>query len=90
MRETRIIEALSHMPEGADLEEAARLGYLEWLIGLPGGRSPVLAARAALEDRKGLRPLQGAPALFVTYLEQTATACVTPARRRGGRRARLH
>lgn len=90
MQVTRIIEALRQMPEGADKEEAARMGFLEWLLTLPGDRSPVLEARAALNAQAGGLVRGGAPGLFLDYLEQTARAHETCPVRRGGRRARLH
>ena len=75
--------------DAALTEEAARIGFLRWVIDLPEEASAVEAARVALNRRGHACAASAAARLFVRYLEETAIAnSATP--RPSPTRYRLH
>ena len=89
MTANRILDGLESLTAtGAEADSVARLGFLEWVFTLPTTVS-ARAAREALQSPAAQTPNSAAARAFVGYLEQ-ATHPVAAARRRGGRRLRLH
>jgi len=66
---------------GAQAETDARLGFLEWLIGLEGAASAA-EARAALAIAAAHRPQSAAARAFVGCLRQASRPIAGHARRR--------
>ncbi|TMM55032.1 hypothetical protein [Sulfitobacter sabulilitoris] len=75
---------------GAQADQAARQGFLEWVFSLDGCPHP--AARDALDRVPQDMTLEPAARAFVGFLRQAAQPQTPPFRRGGaaGRRLRLH
>ncbi len=87
----RIFDGLDAMDvHGPGAFEAARLGFLEWVITLDVATDAREAARAALVDLPDEAGASPAARAFLSYLGQAAESSVQPPRRKGGRRRILH
>ncbi len=74
--------------EGDAAEQAARLGFLEWVFALPPDASPQQAASRALDGLDPPEAPSAAAAAFLEFLEQATRPSVVGATRRGGARGR--
>lgn len=91
MMTARIFKGLDDMDmQGARAEEAARLGFLEWVLSLDATTPPDQAARRALARIP--QPCSASPAAlaFLAYLAQAAKPLRPTGRRKGGRRRVLN
>lgn len=70
-------------------QDAARAGFLEWVIGLPNGADAALEAQRALSVLHVGGQANPAAHLFLGYLEQATQPQNAPVRR-GGRKRVLH
>lgn len=87
----RILEGLTELEvTGAQARDAARLGFLEWVLTLDAAQAPQCAAQAALRRVPAGADLSPAAAAFVGYVGDAAALPAGPAIRRGGRRRVLH
>ncbi|WP_120502192.1 hypothetical protein [Roseovarius sp. EL26] len=86
---TRILDGLEQSPaQGADAQNMARLGFLEWVLSSPAGITAQDAKDALLQP--GIQDAESAAAQeFVTFLEQ-ATVKVSARRSRRNRARQLH
>jgi hypothetical protein len=83
---SRIIDALEDSPaQGAQALDAARLGFLEWMLATPG---PVTAqmARDALETQAARDAQSPAARAFVGCVREVCTCVPSSAQRRRGAR----
>ena len=86
---TRILDGLEQSPaQGAEAQNMARLGFLEWVLSAPEGITAQDAKDALLQPN--VRDAESAAAQeFVSFLEQ-ATVQVSARRARRKRAERLH
>ena len=88
MTAARILDGLERSEAtGAEADNVARMGFLEWAFGLEGEVTPA-KAKAALDSAEAQGPESDAACAFVVFLRQ-ATRPVSGGLRRGRRRA-LH
>lgn len=74
--------------EGEAAEQAARMGFLEWVFALPPEASPQQAASRALDRLERPAAPSAAAAAFLGFLEEAARLTLEDATRRGGARGR--
>ena len=88
---SQILQGLDDLDAHGDLaREAARMGFLEWVLTLEDGTCAVQAARLVLDDFAQEPPGSPAARAFLGYVGQAAAAAVSGSVRRGGRRRVLN
>ena len=79
----QIEAALAALPETISAQEAAKQGFLSWILSLSDNAQ--VAAHAALQARGDHPAASAAAGLFLDYLQQTACAAPHAPRRRDRR-----
>ena len=88
MTAARILDGLERSEAtGAEADNVARMGFLEWACGLEGEVTPA-KAKAALDSAEAQGPESDAACAFVVFLRQATQPMMGGARR--GRRRALH